>query len=122
MSWKPLASKGGRKFWAFAGMDFSPKSEVGRHLLWRPVTAPWPRQRPTTVVWSAATPGVAVNGAPRAIKVPHHGLSTSVVKQDLGIAVSQWDDFKYQMRLLSRRRLAGRQWRISWAWYLRLTK
>jgi len=115
--------KGGRKFWALArtGMDFSLKGRdlVNGYLLLATscdgtmaTTA-----TPTTVrVVCNNTLTVAVNGAPRAIKVPHNTVfQPDVVKQDLGIAVSQWDDFMYQMRLLSQRKVS---WKEAMAYFM----
>lgn len=115
--------KGGRKFWALArtGMDFSLKGKdlVNGYLLLATscdgtmaTTA-----TPTTVrVVCNNTLTVAVDGAPRAIKVPHNTIfQPDVVKQELGIAVSQWDDFKYQMRLLSQRKV---RWKEAMAYFM----
>ncbi len=115
--------KGGRKFWALArtGLDFSlkGKDQVNGYLLLATscdgtmaTTA-----TPTTVrVVCNNTLTVAVDGAPRAIKVPHNTIfQPDVVKQDLGIAVSQWDDFKYQMRLLSQRKV---RWKEAMAYFM----
>lgn len=115
--------KAGCKFWALArtGMDFSLKGRdlVNGYLLLATscdgtmaTTA-----TPTTVrVVCNNTLTVAVNGATRAIKVPHNTVfQPDVVKQDLGIAVSQWDDFKYQMRLLSQRKVS---WKEAMAYFM----
>jgi hypothetical protein len=49
---------------------------------------------------------MAINGACSAIKVPHSTIfDAQAVKQQLGIAVSQWDSFMYRMKTLSERRV-----------------
>ena len=51
---------------------------------------------------------IALNGTSRAIKVPHNTrFDPKAVKKQLGIAVSQWDDFMYRMRALAERKV---QW------------
>jgi phage/plasmid-like protein (TIGR03299 family) len=48
----------------------------------------------------------AINGAANAIKVPHSTqFDPQVVKKQLGVAVSQWDNFIHQMKLLSERKV-----------------
>ena len=47
-----------------------------------------------------------MNGASQAIKVPHSTrFDPQAVKQQLGIAVSQWDGFMYRMRTLAERKV-----------------
>jgi phage/plasmid-like protein (TIGR03299 family) len=62
---------------------------------------------PTTVrVVCNNTLTIAVNGASQAIKVPHSTrFDPQAVKQQLGIAVSQWDGFMYRMRTLAERKV-----------------
>lgn len=51
-----------------------------------------------------------------AIRVPHSTkFNPDAVKRDLGIAVSQWDDFKYQMNLLSQRKV---RWRETMGYFM----
>ena len=105
--------KGGRKFWALArtGKNTSLKGNdlVNGYLLLATscdgtlattVT-------PTTVrVVCNNTLTIAVDGATRAIKVPHStGFDAQAVKKQLGIAVSQWDEFMYRMRILADRKV-----------------
>lgn len=47
--------------------------------------------------------------------MPHSTrFDAKVVKKQLGIAVSQWDDFMYCMRVLAERKVHGmRQWDFS---------
>lgn len=107
------ALKGGKKFWALArtGQSLSLKGNdlVNGYLLLATscdgtlaTTA-----TPTTVrVVCNNTLAIAVNGAPQAIKVGHRTkFDAQAVKQQLGIAVSQWDSFMYRMRILSERKV-----------------
>lgn len=115
--------KGGRKFWALArtGQDFTLKGNdlVNGYLLLATscdgtlaTTA-----TPTTVrVVCNNTLAVSLEGAPRAVKVPHSTkFDPLLVKQELGIAISQWDEFKYQMRLLSQRKV---QWKEAMGYFM----
>jgi phage/plasmid-like protein (TIGR03299 family) len=103
--------KGGRKLWALArtGQSSALKGNdvVNGYLLLATscdgtlaTTA-----TPTTVrVVCNNTLTIAVNGASQAIKVPHSTrFDSRAVKQQLGITVSQWDDFMYRMRMLAAR-------------------
>ncbi len=105
--------KGGKKFWALAktgqSMSLKGKDVVNGYLLLATscdgtlaTTA-----TPTTVrVVCNNTLAIAVNGAPQAIKVGHRTkFDAQAVKQQLGIAVSQWDSFMYRMRILSERKV-----------------
>ena len=103
--------KGGRKLWALArtGQSTALKGNdvVNGYLLLATscdgtlaTTA-----TPTTIrVVCNNTLTIAVNGASQAIKVPHSTrFNPQAVKQQLGITVSQWDDFMYRMRTLAAR-------------------
>jgi phage/plasmid-like protein (TIGR03299 family) len=103
--------KGGRKLWALArtGQSTALKGNdvVNGYLLLATscdgtlaTTA-----TPTTIrVVCNNTLTIAVNGASQAIKVPHSTrFDPRAVKQQLGITVSQWDDFMYRMRALAAR-------------------
>lgn len=103
--------KGGRKLWALArtGQSTTLKGndEVNGYLLLATscdgtlaTTA-----TPTTIrVVCNNTLTIAINGASQAIKVPHSTrFDPRAVKQQLGITVSQWDDFMYRMRTLAAR-------------------
>ncbi|TBW10017.1 DUF932 domain-containing protein [Azotobacter chroococcum subsp. isscasi] len=103
--------KGGRKFWALARTGQSAvlkgHDQVNGYLLLATscdgtlaTTA-----TPTTVrVVCNNTLTIALDGAPRAIKVPHNTrFDPQAVKKQLGIAVSQWDEFMYRMRHLAER-------------------
>ncbi|WP_443700857.1 DUF932 domain-containing protein [Pseudomonas sp.] len=103
--------KGGRKLWALARTGQSAvlkgNDVVNGYLLLATscdgtlaTTA-----TPTTIrVVCNNTLTIAVNGASQAIKVPHSTrFDPRAVKQQLGITVSQWDDFMYRMRTLAAR-------------------
>lgn len=109
--------KGGRKFWALAktGQTTALKGKDVIHgylllatscdgTLATTVT-------PTTIrVVCNNTLTIAVNGATQAIKVPHSTrFDPQAVKQQLGIAVSHWDDFMYRMRTLAERKVKSRE-------------
>ncbi|KFB21317.1 hypothetical protein PGPR2_13285 [Pseudomonas aeruginosa PGPR2] len=109
--------KGGRKFWALArtGQNTSLKGNdlVNGYLLLATscdgtlaTTA-----TPTTVrVVCNNTLTIAVDGATRAIKVPHSTrFDAQAVKKQLGIAVSQWDEFMYRMRILADRKVRSNE-------------
>ena len=105
--------KGGRKFWALARTGQSAvlpgNDRVNGYLLLATscdgtlaTTA-----TPTTVrVVCNNTLTTALDGAPSAIKVPHNTrFDPQVVKRQLGIAVSGWDEFLYRMKQLAERKV-----------------
>ncbi len=105
--------KGGRKFWALArtGQDTTLKGndQVNGYLLLATscdgtlaTTA-----TPTTVrVVCNNTLTIALDGSAKAVKVPHSTrFDPQAVKKQLGIAVSQWDNFMHRMRMLSERKV-----------------
>lgn len=105
--------KGGKKFWALAktgqATALRGDDQVNGYLLLATscdgtlaTTA-----TPTTVrVVCNNTLNMAVSGNTAAIKVGHRSrFDPEAVKQQLGIAVSQWDRFMVQMRLLSERKV-----------------
>ena len=109
--------KGGRKFWALAktGQTSSLKDndQVDGYLLLATscdgtlaTTA-----TPTTVrVMCNNTLSISLNGATHAIKVPHSTrFDPRIVKKQLGIAVSQWDEFMYRMRTLAERKVQTKE-------------
>lgn len=115
--------KGGRKFWALArtGQNATLKGsdQVNGYLLLATscdgtlaTTA-----TPTTVrVVCNNTLSVALDGTPHAIKVPHNTrFNPQTVKKQLGIAVSQWDEFMYRMRVLSERKV---QWPEAMSFFM----
>jgi phage/plasmid-like protein (TIGR03299 family) len=109
--------KGGRKFWALArtGQSVALRGgdEVGGYLLLATscdgtlaTTA-----TPTTVrVVCNNTLALSLNGATSAIKVPHNTrFDPGVVKKHLGVAVSRWDEFMYEMRTLAERKVSSNE-------------
>ena len=105
--------KDGKKFWALArtGKETKLKGDdiVSGYMLLATscdgslaTTA-----TPTTIrVVCNNTLSMAINGASSAIKVPHNTkFDAEAVKQQLGIAVSQWDSFMYRMKILSERKV-----------------
>lgn len=109
--------KGGRKFWALArtGQSVALKGgdEVRGYLLLATscdgtlaTTA-----TPTTVrVVCNNTLALSLNGATSAIKVPHNTrFNPDLVKKQLGVAVSRWDEFMYEMRTLSERKVSSKE-------------
>lgn len=105
--------KGGRKFWALARTGqasvLKGNDQVNGYLLLATscdgslATV----ATPTTVrVVCNNTLAIAVDGASQSIRVPHSTqFNPQAVKQQLGISVSQWDDFMYRMKALSNRRV-----------------
>ena len=115
--------KGGRKFWALArtGQSTALKGndQVNGYLLLATscdgtlaTTA-----TPTTVrVVCNNTLTIALDGTTRAIKVPHSTrFGPKAVKKQLGIAVSQWDEFMYRMRHLAERKV---QWHEAMGFFM----
>ena len=109
--------KGGKKFWALARTGqatvLKGNDQVNGYLLLATscdgslaTTA-----TPTTIrVVCNNTLAIAVNGASQAIKVPHSTrFDAQAVKQQLGIAVSQWDGFMYRMRMLAERKVKSHE-------------
>ena len=109
--------KEGKKFWALARTGKSAalkgKDVVNGYLLLATscdgtiaTTA-----TPTTIrVVCNNTLTIALNGASSAIKVPHStSFDAQAVKQQLGIAVSQWDSFMYRMKTLSERKVKSHE-------------
>ena len=66
---------------------------------------------PTTVrVVCNNTLSFAVDGANGAIRVPHNTrFDADAIKRQLGIAVSQWDNFMYSMKALSERKVKSKE-------------
>lgn len=115
--------KGGRKFWALArtgqGMALKGNDQVNGFLLLATscdgtlaTTA-----TPTTVrVVCNNTLTIALDGISRAIKVPHSTrFDPKAVKKQLGIAVSQWDEFMYRMKNLAERKV---QWHEAMGFFI----
>ncbi|HHL0998659.1 TPA: DUF932 domain-containing protein [Pseudomonas aeruginosa] len=115
--------KGGRKFWALARTGQSTvlkdNDQVDSYLLLATscdgtlaTTA-----TPTTIrVVCNNTLAIALDGSNRAIKVPHNTrFDSQAVKKQLGIAVSQWDEFMYRMRALTERKV---QWHEAMGFFM----
>jgi phage/plasmid-like protein (TIGR03299 family) len=109
--------KGGRKFWALArtgqATALRGNDQVNGYLLLATscdgtlaTTA-----TPTTVrVVCNNTLSISLNGTTHAIKVPHSTrFDPQNVKKQLGIAVSQWDEFMYRMRALTERKVQTKE-------------
>lgn len=107
--------KGGRKFWALARTNQTTALKGNDHVNGYLLLATScdgtlaTTATPTTVrVVCSNTLTISLNGATRAIKVPHSTrFDPQAVKKELGIAVSQWDEFMYRMRTLAERKV---QW------------
>jgi phage/plasmid-like protein (TIGR03299 family) len=114
--------KGGKKFWALARTGQSAELKgndlVNGYLLLATscdgtlaTTA-----TPTTVRVCNNTLTISLNGATHAIKVPHSTrFDPQAVKKQLGIAVSQWDEFMYRMRALAERKV---QWPEAMSFFI----
>jgi phage/plasmid-like protein (TIGR03299 family) len=109
--------KGGKKFWALArtgqSTSLKGKDQVNGYLLLATSCDGTLATTctPTTIrVVCNNTLAIAVNGAPQAIKVPHSTrFDAQAVKQQLGIAVSQWEVFIYRMRTLAERKVKSHE-------------
>lgn len=115
--------KGGRKFWALArtgqATTLKGNDQVNGYLLLATscdgtlaTTA-----TPTSIrVVCNNTLTVALDGATHAIKVPHSTrFVPQTVKKQLGIAVSQWDEFMYRMNMLAARKV---QWHEAMGFFM----
>ena len=109
--------KEGKKFWALAktGKEASLKgNDVVRGYILLATSCDSTlatTATPTTVrVVCNNTLTIAIDGASSAIKVPHSTIfDPQAVKQQLGIAISQWDSFMYSMRTLSERKVKSHE-------------
>lgn len=105
--------KGGRKFWALARTGqasvLKGNDMINGYLLLATscdgslATV----ATPTTVrVVCNNTLAIAVNGSAESIRVPHNTeFNAQAVKRQLGVSVSQWDNFMYRMKVLSERKV-----------------
>jgi phage/plasmid-like protein (TIGR03299 family) len=109
--------KGGKKFWALAktgqNTTLKGKDSVNGYLLLATscdgslaTTA-----TPTTIrVVCNNTLSIALKGLSSAVKVPHRSqFDAQAVKKQLGVAVSQWDSFMYNMKVLSERKVKSHE-------------
>ena len=100
--------KGGRKFWALARTGHSDMlkggDEVNGYLL---LATSCDGTMATTVrVVCNKTLSIAIHGASQAIRVPHNtNFDSQAVKRQMGVAVSQWDEFMTRMRALAERKV-----------------
>ncbi|SFU48476.1 DUF932 domain-containing protein [Halomonas korlensis] len=106
--------KGGRKFWALArsglGMALKGQDQVNAYLLLATscdgslATV----ATPTSIrVVCNNTLTIAVDGMTQGVRVPHStAFRPQLVKQQLGISVSQWDDFMQRMKTLAERKVS----------------
>ncbi|MFG0634194.1 DUF932 domain-containing protein [Pseudomonas sp. xss_2] len=115
--------KGGRKFWALArtgqGTALKGNDQVNGYLL---LATSCDGTLATTATPTAVrvvcnnTLTIALDGTSRAIKVPHSTcFNPQAVKKQLGIAVSQWDEFMYQMKCMAERRV---QWHEAMGFFM----
>lgn len=106
--------KGGRKFWALArsglGTALKGQDQVNAYLLLATSCdgSLSTVATPTSVrVVCNNTLTIAVDGMSQGVKVPHSTeFRPLLVKQQLGISVSQWDDFMYRMKTLAERKVS----------------
>lgn len=109
--------KGGKKFWALAktGQHTSLKGrdDVNGYLL---LATSCDGSLATTATATTVrvvcnnTLNVSLNGATSAVKVGHRSkFDAQAVKQQLGIAVSGYDNFMYSMKVLSERRVKSHE-------------
>jgi phage/plasmid-like protein (TIGR03299 family) len=109
--------KGGRKVWALARTGkqavLKGSDTVNGYLLFATscdgtlatsVT-------PTTVrVVCNNTLAIALDSTSNVIRVPHStSFDADAVKRQLGIAIGQWDDFMYRMKVLSERKVKSKE-------------
>ncbi len=109
--------KAGRKFWALArtGKEAALKgNDVVKGYLLLATSCDGSlatTATPTTIrVVCNNTLSIALKGMTGAIKVPHStSFDAQAVKKQLGVAVSQWDSFMYQMKTLSERKVKSHE-------------
>jgi len=109
--------KAGRKFWALArtGKSTALKgTDVVKGYLLLATSCDGSlatTATPTTIrVVCNNTLNIALQGASSAIRVPHStSFDAQAVKQQLGVAVSQWDAFMYRMKTLAERKVKSHE-------------
>ncbi|MES2400216.1 MAG: DUF932 domain-containing protein [Pseudomonadota bacterium] len=105
----------GRKLWALARTGKSSALRGGDHIDGYILlatscdgTLATTATHTTVRVVCANTLAVALDNARGAVKVPHNTVfDPAIVKAQLGIAVSQWDNFMYRMKELSDRKVSS---------------
>lgn len=111
------ALKGGRKIWALArtGQSFTLPGKDTTHAYVLLATACDGTMATTAQFTSVRvvcnnTLEVAVNNSSGAVKVPHRStFNAEDVKQQLGITVSTWDDYRYRLRQISERKVKSHE-------------
>ena len=109
--------KGGRKFWALAKTGHSTAlkgNDVVNGYLLLATSCDGSLATvamPTTVrVVCNNTLSIAVNNSEKAVKVSHRSVfDADAVKKRLGVAVSHWDQFMYEMKVLSERKVSTKE-------------
>ena len=109
--------KGGRKFWALAKTGHSTAlkgNDVVNGYLLLATSCDGSLATvamPTTVrVVCNNTLSIAVNNSENAVKVSHRSVfDADAVKKRLGVAVSHWDQFMYEMKVLSERKVSTKE-------------
>lgn len=109
--------KGGRKFWALAKTGHSTalkRNDVVNGYLLLATSCDGSLATvamPTTVrVVCNNTLSIAVNNSENAVKVSHRSVfDADAVKKRLGVAVSHWDQFMYEMKVLSERKVSTKE-------------
>jgi phage/plasmid-like protein (TIGR03299 family) len=108
--------KGGKKFWALAktgqSLALKGKDITNGYVLLATAcdgTLATTAQFTSVRVVCNNTLAIATANSQGAVKVPHNTtFDAALVKQELGITVSQWDEFMYQLRHLSDRKVNNR--------------
>jgi phage/plasmid-related protein TIGR03299 len=106
----------GRKFWALArtgqSVSLKGRDQVNGYLLLATAcdgTLATTAQFTSVRVVCNNTLAIALANGTDAVKVPHRSqFDAQAVKRQLGIAISSWDDFMMQMKLLSERKVDAR--------------
>lgn len=109
--------KGGRKLWALAktGQSFSikDKDRINGYLL---LATACDGSLATTAQFTSVrvvcnnTLAIALSGGKDVVKVPHSTtFEPDLVKKELGISFSAWDNFRYRMTKLAERKLKDQE-------------
>lgn len=109
--------KGGRKVWALARTGkqtvLKGSDTVNGYLLFATSCdgSLATTVTPTTVrVVCNNTLAIALDNTSNVIRVPHNTcFDADAVKRQLGIAIGQWDDFMYRMKVLSERKIKSKE-------------
>ncbi len=109
--------KGGRKVWALARTGkqavLKGSDTVNGYLLFATSCdgSLATTVTPTTVrVVCNNTLAIALDNTSNVIRVPHNTcFDADAVKRQLGIAIGQWDDFMYRMKVLSERKVKSKE-------------